>query len=123
MLLAGDNFGCGSSREHAAWAMDDMGIRCVIAPGFSDIFSSNAYKNGLVTVALPASDVARLMALAEHAPVTIDLTDMTVTAGNEQFAFALDSFRRTSLMSGLDEIGLTMQSEAAIEAFEQRVTV
>ena len=123
ILIAGANFGCGSSREHAAWALDDMGLRAVIAPSFSDIFSSNAYKNGLVTVALPAADVARLMALAEHAPVTIDLTDMTVTAGNEQFAFALDPFRRDSLMSGLDEIGLTLKSEGAIRAYEERVGV
>ncbi|MEG3154037.1 3-isopropylmalate dehydratase small subunit [Sphingomonas sp. RB1R13] len=123
ILIAGANFGCGSSREHAAWAMDDMGIRAVIAPGFSDIFSSNAYKNGLVTVVLPAADVASLMHLAEHAPVTIDLADMTVTAGNEQFAFTLDPFRRASLMSGLDEIGLTLKSEAAIKAYEERVGV
>ncbi len=123
ILIAGANFGCGSSREHAAWAMDDMGIRAVVAPGFSDIFSSNAYKNGLVTVTLPAADVARLMHLAEHAPVTIDLADMTVTAGNEQFAFSLDPFRRTSLMSGLDEIGLTLKSEGAIRAYEERVGV
>ena len=123
ILIAGANFGCGSSREHAAWAMDDMGIRAVIAPGFSDIFSSNAYKNGLVTVVLPVSDIARLMHLAEHAPVTIDLADMTVTAGNEQFSFTLDPFRRESLMSGLDEIGLTLKSEGAIRAYEERVGV
>jgi 3-isopropylmalate/(R)-2-methylmalate dehydratase small subunit len=120
ILVAGANFGCGSSREHAAWAMDDMGLRAVIAPSFSDIFSSNAYKNGLVTVALPAVAVARLLELAEHAEVTIDLGDMTVTAGNEQFLFSLDPFRRTSLMSGLDEIGLTLKSAAAISAYEER---
>ena len=121
ILIAGDNFGCGSSREHAAWALDDLGIKAVIASSFSDIFSSNAYKNGLVTVVLPPDDLARVMALAEHSPVTVDLTDMTVSAGNEQFAFSLDPFRRESLMSGLDEIALTLKSEPAIAAFEKRM--
>ncbi len=120
ILIAGANFGCGSSREHAAWALDDMGLKAIVAPSFSDIFASNAYKNGLVTVALPAADVARLMSLATHSPVTIDLADMTVSAGNEQFAFSLDPFRRASLMSGLDEIGLTLKSEGAIKAYEAR---
>ncbi|MEO5641650.1 MAG: 3-isopropylmalate dehydratase small subunit [Sphingomicrobium sp.] len=120
ILIAGANFGCGSSREHAAWAMDDLGIKAIVAPSFSDIFASNAYKNGLVTVALPGADVTRLMSLAAHSPVTIDLTDMTVSAGNEQFSFSLDPFRRESLMSGLDEIGLTLKSEAAIAAFEEK---
>ncbi|MEO7787837.1 MAG: 3-isopropylmalate dehydratase small subunit, partial [Sphingomicrobium sp.] len=122
ILVAGDNFGCGSSREHAAWALDDMGLKAIVASSFSDIFASNAYKNGLVTVALPAADVARLMSLATHSPVTIDLADMTVSAGNEQFTFSLDPFRRASLMSGLDEIGLTLQSEGAIRAYEARVS-
>jgi 3-isopropylmalate/(R)-2-methylmalate dehydratase small subunit len=121
ILITGANFGCGSSREHAAWALDDMGLKAIVAPSFSDIFASNAYKNGLVTVALPAPDVARLMSLAAHSPVTIDLDDMTVSAGNEQFAFTLDPFRRASLMSGLDEIGLTLKSEGAIKAYEARV--
>ena len=121
ILIAGSNFGCGSSREHAAWALDDLGIKAVIASSFSDIFSSNAYKNGLVTVVLPPAALARVMALAEHSPVTVDLTDMTVSAGNEQFAFSLDPFRRESLMSGLDEIALTLKSEPAIAAFEKRM--
>jgi len=119
ILIAGTNFGCGSSREHAAWAIDDLGIKAVIAPSFSDIFSSNAYKNGLVTVVLPPADVARVKELAEHSPVMVDLAEMTVSAGNEQFTFALDPFRRESLMSGLDEIALTLASEPAIAAFEQ----
>jgi 3-isopropylmalate/(R)-2-methylmalate dehydratase small subunit len=123
ILIAGANFGCGSSREHAAWALDDLGIKAIVAPSFSDIFASNAYKNGLVTVALPQADVTRLMQLATHSPVIIDLADMTVSAGNEQFAFTLDPFRRASLMSGLDEIGLTLKSEAAIAAYEARVGV
>jgi 3-isopropylmalate/(R)-2-methylmalate dehydratase small subunit len=123
ILIAGANFGCGSSREHAAWALDDMGLKAIVAPSFSDIFASNAYKNGLVTVALPAADVARLMSLATHTPVTIDLADMTVSAGNEQFAFTLDPFRRASLLSGLDEIGLTLKSEPAIAAYEARAAI
>ncbi len=123
ILIAGANFGCGSSREHAAWALDDLGIKAIIAPSFSDIFSSNAYKNGLVAVALPAADVARLMQLAEHSPVTVDLADMTVSAGNEQFAFSLDPFRRESLMGGLDEIALTLKSEPAIAAYEARQAI
>ncbi len=123
ILIAGANFGCGSSREHAAWALGDLGIKAVIAASFSDIFSSNAYKNGLVAVALPTADVARLMQLAEHSPVTVDLADMTVSAGNEQFAFTLDPFRRESLMGGLDEIALTLKSEPAIKAYEARQAI
>ncbi|WP_394998898.1 3-isopropylmalate dehydratase small subunit [Sphingomonas sp.] len=123
ILIAGANFGCGSSREHAAWALGDLGIKAVIAASFSDIFSSNAYKNGLVAVALPTADVARLMQLAEHSPVTVDLADMTVSAGNEQFAFTLDPFRRESLMGGLDEIALTLKSEPAIAAYEARQAI
>jgi 3-isopropylmalate/(R)-2-methylmalate dehydratase small subunit len=123
ILIAGANFGCGSSREHAAWALGDLGIKAIVAPSFSDIFASNAYKNGLVAVALPTADVARLMQLAEHSPVTVDLADMTVSAGNEQFAFSLDPFRRASLMGGLDEIALTLKSEAAIAAYEARQAI
>jgi 3-isopropylmalate/(R)-2-methylmalate dehydratase small subunit len=119
ILIAGDNFGCGSSREHAVWAMMDLGIRAVIAAGFSDIFASNAFKNGLVTVALPQEAVNRLMEVDQ--PIRIDLETMTVTTlYQDRFAFALDPFRRDCLMRGLDEIGLTLESEAAIAAFEAR---
>jgi len=121
ILIAGDNFGCGSSREHAVWAMLDLGIEAVIAPGFSDIFASNAFKNGLVTVALPKAAVDRLMAVAKAQPIRIDLETMTVTTPyQDRFAFALDPFRRDCLMRGLDEIGLTLESEAAISAYEAR---
>ena len=121
ILIAGDNFGCGSSREHAVWAMLDLGIRAVIAPGFSDIFGSNAFKNGLVVATLPQADVDRLMAVAKDQPIRVDLETMTVTTPyQDRFEFALDPFRRDCLMRGLDEIGLTLESEAAIAAFEAR---
>jgi 3-isopropylmalate/(R)-2-methylmalate dehydratase small subunit len=119
ILIAGDNFGCGSSREHAVWAMLELGIRAVIAPGFSDIFASNAFKNGLVAAVLPQADVDRLMIVARDQPIRIDLESMTVTTPyQDRFAFALDPFRRDCLMRGLDEIGLTLESEGAIAAFE-----
>jgi 3-isopropylmalate/(R)-2-methylmalate dehydratase small subunit len=121
ILIAGDNFGCGSSREHAVWAMMDLGIRAVIAPGFSDIFSGNAFKNGLVTVVLPQTAVDRLLAVAREQPIRIDLETMTVTTPyQDRFEFALDPFRRDCLMQGLDEIGLTMREEPAIAAYEAR---
>ncbi len=119
ILIAGDNFGCGSSREHAAWALADMGIRAVIAPSFSDIFSSNAFKNGIIPVVLPQAAVDRLLEAAKDAPVTIDLETMTVTTGyQDRFPFTLDPFRRQCLMEGLDEIGLTLAQDTAISKFE-----
>jgi 3-isopropylmalate/(R)-2-methylmalate dehydratase small subunit len=121
ILIAGDNFGCGSSREHAVWAMRDLGIHAVIAPSFSDIFASNAFKNGLVTAALPQAAVDRLIAVAKDQPIRVDLETMTVTTPfQDRFEFALDPFRRHCLMRGLDEIGLTLESEAAISAYEAR---
>ena len=121
ILIAGDNFGCGSSREHAVWAMLDLGIRAVIAPGFSDIFSGNAFKNGLVTVALPQAAVDRLLEVAKDQTLRIDLETMTVTTPyQDRFEFTLDPFRRECLMQGLDEIDLTLREEAAIAAWEAR---
>ena len=120
ILIAGDNFGCGSSREHAAWALLDMGIECVIAPGFSDIFAGNAFKNGILTVELEQAQIDRLLEVAREHPVTVDLDTQTVTTPfQDRFAFAVDPFRKTCLMEGLDEIGLTMQRGNAIAAFEQ----
>ena len=119
ILIAGDNFGCGSSREHAAWALADMGIRAVIAPSFSDIFSGNAFKNGIIPVVLPQEAVDRLVKVAKDQPVTIDLETMTVTTSyQDRFAFHLDPFRRQCLMEGLDEIGLTLARDTAISKFE-----
>ena len=119
ILIAGDNFGCGSSREHAAWALVDMGVRAVIAPSFSDIFSGNAFKNGIVPVVLPQEAIDRLIEVAEDAPITIDLETMTVTTPyQDRFSFTLDPFRRACLIEGLDEIGLTLAQGTAISKFE-----
>ena len=120
ILIAGDNFGCGSSREHAAWALADMGIRAVIAPSFSDIFSGNAFKNGIVPVVLPQEAVDRLIEVAKDQPVTVDLETMTVTTPfQDRFAFELDPFRRRCLMEGLDEVGLTLAKDTVISKFEE----
>ncbi len=119
VLIAGDNFGCGSSREHAAWALLDLGITAVIAPSFSDIFSSNAFKTGILTVVLPQAAIDRLMEVAETDPLHIDLETQTVTtAFQDRFEFEIDAFRKSCLMSGLDEVGLTMARGDAIAAFE-----
>ena len=120
ILIAGDNFGCGSSREHAAWALGDMGIKAVIAPSFSDIFSGNAFKNGIVPVVLPQEAVDRLIEVAKTDPVTVDLETMTVTTPyQDRFPFELDAFRRRCLMEGLDEVGLTLAKDTAISNFEE----
>ncbi|TPG12194.1 3-isopropylmalate dehydratase small subunit [Sphingomonas oligophenolica] len=119
ILIAGDNFGCGSSREHAAWALVDMGIAAVIAPSFSDIFSGNAFKNGIIPVVLPQEAIDRLIEVTKTDIVTIELETMTVTtAFQDRFVFALDAFRRQCLMEGLDEIGLTLARDTAISKFE-----
>ncbi len=119
ILIAGDNFGCGSSREHAAWALADMGITAVIAPSFSDIFSGNAVKNGIVPVVLPQEAIDRLLETAVDQDVTVDLETMTVTTPyQDRFPFDLDPFRRRCLMEGLDEIGLTLARDTQISKFE-----
>lgn len=120
ILIAGDNFGCGSSREHAAWALLDLGITAVIAPSFSDIFSSNAFKNGILTVALPQEQIDRLMEVAQTDPVHVDLETQTVTtAFQDRFTFEIDPFRKHCLMNGLDEVGLTLARDEAIARHEQ----
>jgi 3-isopropylmalate/(R)-2-methylmalate dehydratase small subunit len=122
ILIAGDNFGCGSSREHAAWAMLDMGITAVIAPSYSDIFSSNAFKNGLLAVVLPQEAIDRLMEVAKTDPIHIDLENQVVTTPfQDRFAFEIDPFRKHCLLHGLDEIGLTLASSDAISAFEAKL--
>jgi 3-isopropylmalate/(R)-2-methylmalate dehydratase small subunit len=119
VLIAGDNFGCGSSREHAAWALADMGIKAVIAPSFSDIFSGNAFKNGIVAVVLPQEAVDRLVEVAKTDEVTVDLETMTVTTPfQDRFPFELDAFRRLCLLEGLDEIGMTLARDTAISKYE-----
>lgn len=120
ILIAGDNFGCGSSREHAAWAILDLGIRAVIAPSFSDIFSGNAFKNGLLSVVLPQEVIDRLMVVAgEGQPVTVDLENQVVTTPyQDRFAFEIDPFRKMCLLQGLDEVGLTLAEDSAIAGYE-----
>ncbi|WP_174293892.1 3-isopropylmalate dehydratase small subunit [Alteripontixanthobacter muriae] len=121
ILIAGDNFGCGSSREHAAWAMLDLGIRAVIASSFSDIFAGNAFKNGILAVELPQAEIDRLLEVAETDPIAIDLGSQTVTTPfQDRFAFAIDPFRKHCLAEGLDETGLTLARSEAITAYENR---
>ncbi len=123
ILIAGDNFGCGSSREHAAWALLDIGITAVIAPSFSDIFSSNAFKNGILAVALPQEQVDRLMEVAKTDTIAIDLEAQTVTSPfQDRFRFEIDPFRKQCLLEGLDEVGLTMAQDADISAYEARAS-
>ena len=122
ILIAGDNYGCGSSREHAAWAMADLGIQAVIAPSFSDIFSGNAFKNGLLAIELPQAAIDRLMEVAKTDSIHIDLETQTVTTPfQDRFAFAIDPFRKHCLMNGVDEIGLTLASGDAISAHEKKI--
>ncbi|MFC3212846.1 3-isopropylmalate dehydratase small subunit [Novosphingobium panipatense] len=121
ILIAGDNFGCGSSREHAAWALLDMGVTCVIAPSFSDIFSGNAFKNGILTVALPQEAIDRLMDVAREHPIDVDLDTQTVTTPfQDRFTFEIDAFRKHCLLNGLDEVGLTMAQGDAIGSYEAK---
>lgn len=123
ILIAGENFGCGSSREHAAWALADLGIRAVIARSFSDIFSGNAFKNGILTVELPRAAVDRLLEVARTDSVTIDLETQTVTTPfQDRFTFEIDPFRKNCLLNGLDEVGLTLAMERQIQTFEARRT-
>ncbi len=122
ILIAGDNFGCGSSREHAPWALADMGIRVVIAPSFADIFAGNSFKNGILLVALPQEEIDRLMVVAETDAVTVDLENQVVTTPfQDRFTFAVDPFRKSCLVNGLDEIGLTVAMDADIAAYEARL--
>ncbi|MDX3900946.1 MAG: 3-isopropylmalate dehydratase small subunit [Sphingobium sp.] len=123
ILIAGDNFGCGSSREHAAWALDDIGVKVVIAPSFSDIFSGNAFKNGILTVVLPQAAVDRLMEVAKAGdPIHVDLEQQTVTTRfQDRFTFDIDPFRKHCLLGGLDEIGLTLDGAGAIDVYEAKV--
>ena len=122
ILIAGDNFGCGSSREHAAWALLDMGVKAVIAPSFSDIFAGNAFKNGILTVVLTQEQVDRLMEVAETDPIAIDLEHQTVTTPfQDRFHFEIDPFRKMCLIQGLDEVGITLTHEDALAAYAARM--
>jgi 3-isopropylmalate/(R)-2-methylmalate dehydratase small subunit len=123
ILVAGENFGCGSSREHAPWALLDFGIRCVIAPSFADIFFNNCFKNGILPIVLPQEDVDKLMEDAErgaNATITVDLENQTITGPDGgEIAFDVDPFRKHCLLNGLDDIGLTLEKAAAIDSFEK----
>ena len=123
VLIAGENFGCGSSREHAPWALLDFGIRCVIAPSFADIFFNNCFKNGILPIVLPQEVVDVLMDDARkgaNARMTVDLENQTVTTSDGQsFAFEVDAFRKHCLLNGLDDIGLTLEKVSAIDTFEK----
>jgi 3-isopropylmalate/(R)-2-methylmalate dehydratase small subunit len=123
ILIAGDNFGCGSSREHAPWALLDFGIRCVISTSFADIFYNNCFKNGILPIALPREQVDALMDGAQrgsNARVTVDLEAQTITASDGRvFAFEVDAFKKHCLLNGLDDIGLTLENAArSIDTFE-----
>ena len=120
ILVAGENFGCGSSREHAPWSLLDFGIRCVIAPSYADIFYNNCFKNGILPVVLPKEQVEELMKDAEAGlELTIDLAKQTVTGGNrKEYKFDIDPFRKKCLLNGLDDIGLTLEKEKTISTFE-----
>ena len=122
ILVAGENFGCGSSREHAPWALLDFGIRCVIAASFADIFYGNCFKNGILPITLPQDQVDVLMEDArrgENARITVDLASQTVTSSDgRQFRFEVDAFKKHCLLNGLDDIGLTLEKKASIDAYE-----
>ena len=124
ILVAGDNFGCGSSREHAPWAIADFGITCVISTSFADIFYNNCFKNGILPIALPQEQVDVLMKDAEkgsNARIEVDLEAQTITSSDgDVFTFDVDAFKKHCLLNGLDDIGLSLEKVAAIDSFEAK---
>ncbi|MCK8483472.1 3-isopropylmalate dehydratase small subunit [Aliiroseovarius sp. S2029] len=126
ILVAGDNFGCGSSREHAPWAIADFGIKCVISTSFADIFFNNCFKNGILPIVLPQEQVDILMADAEkgaNARMTVDLESQEITTSDGVvIPFEVDAFKKHCLLNGLDDIGLTLEKQASIESFEAKAT-
>ena len=126
ILVAGDNFGCGSSREHAPWAIKDFGIRCIISTSFADIFYNNCFKNGVLPIILPKEQVDALMKDAEkgsNARIEIDLADQTVTSSEgEVYPFEVDAFKKHCLLNGLDDIGLTMEKVGSIDNYEAKLS-
>lgn len=120
ILLAGENFGCGSSREHAAWVLEDMGFRVIIAPSFADIFASNCFRNGILTIVLPKGAVGRLATDFDQRPITVDLRAQEIRPPEgEPIAFDVGAYQKDFLLAGLDEIAATLQREAAIRDFEK----
>jgi len=126
ILIAGDNFGCGSSREHAPWAIADFGIKCVVSTSFADIFFNNCFKNGILPIVLPQEQVDVLMADAEkgeNARMTVDLEAQEITTSDgEVISFEVDAFKKHCLLEGLDDIGLTMEKKSSIDAFEAQAS-
>ncbi len=126
IIVAGDNFGCGSSREHAPWALLDFGIRCVISTSFADIFYNNCFKNGILPIVLPPEAVEVLMEDARrgaNARMTVDLESQTVTSSDgQEFGFDIDPFKKHCLLNGLDDIGLSLEKVAAIDTFETQLS-
>ncbi len=121
ILIAGDNFGCGSSREHAPWAIAELGYRCIIAPSFADIFAGNCVKNGILTVALPLEQVDALVVAAEAGhTIQVDLNEQTVRCENALYSFDYNPSHKEMLLNGLDEVGQTLQSLAAINTYEEK---
>ena len=124
ILVTTENFGCGSSREHAPWALHDFGIRCVIGESFADIFYNNSFKNGLLLIKLPKAEIAKLLEdsqLGQNARITVDLENQQITRPNgETIAFEIDPFRKHCLLNGLDDIGLTLKHKPKIDTFEER---
>lgn len=124
ILISGDNFGCGSSREHAPWALLDFGFRAIIAPSFADIFFNNCFKNGILPISLPQEQVDVLMQSAQDNPsaeITVDLESQTITNGDGQtFSFEVGEFRKHCLLNGLDDIGLTLENDDAISSYETK---
>ena len=124
ILIAGDNFGCGSSREHAPWALSDFGIKVVVSTSFADIFFNNCFKNGMLPIVLPQEQVDMLMKDAEkgaNARVEVNLEDQTITSSDgDVIKFDIDSFRKHCLLNGLDDIGLTLEKAASIDSFEAK---
>ena len=124
IIVAGETFGCGSSREHAPWALLDFGIRCVISTSYADIFYNNCFKNGILPIVLPKEQVDRLMEDAErgaNARITVDLEAQTVSASDGTvFGFEIDAFKKHCMLNGLDDIGLTLEKSASIDVFEAR---
>ncbi len=124
ILIAGDNFGCGSSREHAPWALDDFGIKVIVSTSFADIFFNNSFKNGMLPIVLPQEQVDVLMKDAEkgeNARMTVDLEAQEITTSDgDVITFEVDAFKKHCLLNGLDDIGLTMEKEASIDAYEAK---
>ena len=127
IIVAGDNFGCGSSREHAPWAIKDFGIRCVISTSFADIFYNNCFKNGILPIVLPAEQVEALMEDAEkgsNARMEVDLEAQTVTSSDgDVFTFEIDAFKKHCLLNGLDDISLSLEKSSSIESYEATIAV